>query len=149
MEVVNEVANLFAQKTQHFVLRHKPGLTRGKQIRVQERDISLLIISTPSQTVRHVLWRFRPAPGTAPETIGNIACSLASTLFLAPSGGAKQRLAVLFKPAGPWKGKHVQKPLAVYTAPVCKYIHGVHRVHRVWQNVHYLKLKKKKKAKLP
>ncbi len=56
--------------------------------------------------MRHLVWLFSPAPDTAPETVGDVACSLAQSTLIAPARGEKQVGAAAFpEPTGPWKGK--------------------------------------------
>jgi hypothetical protein len=78
MEVVNEVANLFAQESQQLMLMLADAF--GDQLDEQGLCIRQRL---------YLSWRFCPAPGTASEPICNIACSLASAQGVAPSRGQK------------------------------------------------------------
>ncbi len=101
MEVVNEVAGLFPQESQHSVLSEILGLTRGEVVWMQEGNVSPAIIPTPRQTVSHLFRLFHPAPETAQESICNVACSPAPSGLITPSSGEKQLVAAFPEPTGP------------------------------------------------
>ena len=55
--------------------------------------------------MHHLVWLLCPAPETAPESVGNVACSLAPTTLIAPPRGEKQLGAAAFpEPTEPWIG---------------------------------------------
>ncbi len=76
---------------------------------MQQGYVSLVILPTPSQMMRHFFWLFRPAPGTARVSVGNVACSLAPSVLVALLRGEKQLVPAFFEPTGSWKGKNSEK----------------------------------------
>ena len=87
MEVVDEVADLFAQERQQSVLSEILGLTRGKYAWMQQGYVSVVqvMLPAPRQMMRHFFWLLCPAPDAAPESVGDVACGLGpSTLIASP-----------------------------------------------------------------
>jgi hypothetical protein len=103
MEVVDEVADLFAQESQQPVLSKILGLARCEVVWMQESNVNPEIRPTLRQTVSHIFRISRPAPETAPESICNVACSLVPSGLIAPlSGEQPEHLVAAFpEPTGP------------------------------------------------
>ncbi len=70
MEVVDEVADLFAQESQQSVLSEILGLTRGEVVWMQEGNVSPAISPTPSQTVSHLFTAVHMEPSSTRERRG-------------------------------------------------------------------------------
>ena len=80
------------------------GLTRGKYAWMQQGYVSVVMLPAPRQMMRHFFWLLCPAPDAAPESVGDVACSLAPSSIVAPPRGEKQLGAAAFPvPTGPWK----------------------------------------------
>ena len=62
-------------------------LTQGKFAWNQQGYVSHVIRPTPSQLMCHLVWILSPAPDAAPESVGDVACSLAPSSIVAPPRG--------------------------------------------------------------
>ena len=79
-------------------------LTRGKFAWMQQGYVSQVILPTPRQMMHHFFWLLSPEPDAAPESVGDVACSLVPSSIVAPPRGKKQLGAAAFPvPTGPWK----------------------------------------------
>jgi hypothetical protein len=109
MEVVDEVADLFAQESQQSVLSEILGLTLGKIFWMQQGYVYRVILPTPSQMMRHFSWLFRPqaAPGIAP--VSNIVCSLAPSVLSLLCEARSRLLLPVLNQQGPGKEKNSEK----------------------------------------
>jgi hypothetical protein len=74
---------------------------------MQQSYVSIVILPTPSQTVRNLFWPFRPAPDAALESISHVACSLSQSILVALPRGETQLVAAFPELTVSWKRKEL------------------------------------------